>query len=155
MTITESADGFEVSFDKFVFRVPRGDRYTRNDLWVRSEGADFRIGLTDFAQRLAGDMALVQLAAAGSALRAGDELAVVETIKTAVSVEVPVAGIVVSVNETLVEHPEWINEDPYGTGWLALFSPSEPWSGLLTAEAYVARMNDRLVEEDRKRAAKA
>jgi len=128
----------EYRYDKFVFRVPRGLRYTADDLWLRLEGDRAVIGLTDFMQQKSGDAAFVELAAEGTRLAAGDVLGTLETIKATVTLKCPLAGTVVARNEDLEVEPERVNQDPYGAGWLVAVLPDDPAQieGLLTDTAY-------------------
>ncbi len=130
----------ELRIDKFIFRFPRNLRYSDAGLWIQREGNLIRLGLSDFAQRRAGDIAFANLTPAGTVLGVGDEVASIETVKVNVSLPSPVTGIVRETNSALQETPELINQDPYGTGWIAVLEPEEPGSqlgGLLDAEAYV------------------
>ena len=149
-----SSEFLEVVYDKFLFRVQRGNLYTRDDLWLRREDSAYRVGLTDFAQRVAGDVAFVKLASPGATLGCDETLAEIETIKTTLVVGTPTDGQVLEVNEALTDNPERINEDPYGEGWIALLKSADCRPLFLDADAYFALMNERLVEEDRKRQAK-
>jgi glycine cleavage system H protein len=145
----------EVIYDKFVFQVRQGDMYTRDDLWLRAEDSGYRIGLTDFAQRVAGDAAFAKLASAGATLARSETLAEIETIKTTLIVGAPMDGTVLEVNEALTDYPEKINTDPYGEGWLAMLKPAESMPVFLDALAYMDLMRQKLAEEDRKRQSKA
>ncbi len=149
----QAADYLETQFDKFVFRVRRGDLYTTQDLWLRREDGSVRVGLTDLAQRLSGDVAFCKFPRIGTSLARGGQLAEVETIKTTIVVASPIDGQLLAVNDALTDQPELINEDPYGEGWLALIEPGGDLAqlGLLDAEAYFALMQEKLAEEDRKR----
>jgi len=130
----------EYRYDKFVFRVPAGLRYTADDLWVRPERDRAVVGVTDFLQQRSGDAAFVELVEEGTHLAAGEALGQLETIKATVTLNNPLAGTVVARNQDLELAPERVNQDPYGKGWLvtlALDDPVQP-GGLLTAEEYVA-----------------
>ncbi len=132
------AEILEYRYDKFVFRVPRGLRYTADDLWLRVEGDRVVIGLTDFMQQKSGDAAFVELVAAGTHLAAGEALGTLETIKATVTLNCPIAGTVTAWNEELEMEPERVNLDPYGAGWLVAIKLDDPaqLEELLTAEAY-------------------
>jgi len=152
---TDESEYLEAYLDKFVFRVRRGYLYTAEDHWLAPVDGRVRVGVTDFLQRLSGDVAFVKLARTGCGLEKGDDLAEVETIKTTLVVAAPVAGTLVEANEALTDQPELLNEDPYGEGWLALLEPVEKLSTqeLLDAEAYFSLMKGKLAEEERKRQA--
>ncbi len=119
--------------------IPSDYRYTKSHEWVRDEGDGVvAVGITDHAQELLGDLVFVELPEVGAELTAGDECAVVESVKAASDVYCPVAGEVVEVNEALVDAPETINSDPYDAGWmfkLKLLDEGEV-DGLMDAEAY-------------------
>jgi glycine cleavage system H protein len=138
-------DYLEAPVDKFVFRVARGCRYNDDDVWARREGGRVRVGLTDLLQQKSGDIAFVDVKAVGTALAANDELAAIETIKVDLVVPAPLAGTVAAVNPALTDHPELVNGDPYGEGWLADIEPSN-WADfdvLLDAETYLPQMKIR------------
>ncbi len=110
----------ELSVDKFLFRFPSGLFYSAAGLWVSFEGRRVRIGLSDFIQQRSGDVAFAELKGAGTAVRAGEEMGLVETIKINLSLPSPVCGTIVEANPDLGSSPELINQDPYGRGWLAV-----------------------------------
>lgn len=119
--------------------LPKELRYTKSHEWVRLEEDDLAVvGITDFAQSQLSDLTYVELPAVDDVIAAGDETAVVESVKAASDVYAPLSGLVVAVNEELSAHPETINSDPYGEGWLykiKLESPSDV-DTLLDADAY-------------------
>ncbi len=147
-----NTDYLEATVDKFIFRVPRGRRYGEADVWAKREGNRTRIGLTDFLQQKSGDVGFVTPKEVGTALAAGDELAAVETIKVDLVVPAPLAGTIVAVNEALTEHPELLNSDPYGEGWLAEIEPSNlaDFDKLFDPETYLTQMRARAELEQRK-----
>jgi glycine cleavage system H protein len=128
----------QVTVDKFVFRVAPNYRYSEADVWARREGNRVRIGLTDYLQQKSGDVAFVNLKETGTALAASSELAAVETIKVDLVIPSPLAGRVVATNADLAEHPELVNSDPYGEGWLVEVEPNDiaEFEALLSAESY-------------------
>lgn len=97
---------------------PREMRFTKTHEWARLEGDVVTVGITDFAQQQLSDLTFAELPAVGDAVSARDEVAVLESVKAASDVYSPVSGQVVEVNEQLVDHPEIINSDPYGEGWM-------------------------------------
>jgi len=113
------------TLDKFTFKVATDRLYTGEGLWVKVENATLRVGISDFLQQRSGDVAFAEIKPVGTALAAGDELAVIETIKVNISLSSPVAGRVVEVNPAMESAPEIINQDPYGEGWLAVIEPLE------------------------------
>lgn len=114
------AKNLELRVDKFIFRFLEDRGYSDAGIWVKIEGRRARIGLSDFTQQRNGDMAFAEVREVGTTVRAGDEVAVVETIKVNLSIPSPVGGTVMEVNRDLETSPELINLDPYGKGWLAI-----------------------------------
>jgi glycine cleavage system H protein len=112
--------------------------YTKEHEWVRVEGDEATVGITDFAQGQLGDVVFVELPEAGKQVSKGGEAAVVESVKAASDVYSPVGGEVTGANQALVDDPSLANSDPEGEGWffrLRLSDPSE-LDGLMDAEAY-------------------
>ena len=143
----------ETTYDKFTFRVKTGYRYSQDDVWVRPEDGSMTVGLTDFMQRRSGDVAFVELPAAGEEVTAGEPCGLIETIKAAQDVISPLSGMVTAVNEELETRPELVNEDPYGHGWLFRLTPADPAAAeteLLDAQAYFQWMLTRVEEEAKK-----
>lgn len=124
--------------------VPQELRYSSEHEWVRVDGPIARVGITDFAQESLGDVVFVQLPDVGLELVAGASAAEIESTKSVSDVYVPVSGIVEAINDALVEAPELVNQDPYGTGWIldvALSDPAE-LAGLMDADAYRTLVGD-------------
>jgi glycine cleavage system H protein len=117
-------------------QVPTDLNYTESHEWVRQEGETCRVGITEFAQSQLADLTFVDLPSVGDMVSAGDEVAVVESVKAASDIYAPVGGEILEVNESLTENPETINSDPFGEGWLFVMKPSESLDGLLDAAAY-------------------
>lgn len=131
----------ELVVDKFLFHFPADLRYSEAGIWVKFEGRRARIGLSDFTQQRNGDVAFAEAKEAGTAVRTGEEVAVVETIKVNLSVPSPVGGTVVEVNRDLETSPELVNQDPYGRGWLAVLETSDldvDTHRMKTAEEFLA-----------------
>jgi len=123
---------------------PDNLKYTKSHEWVRDEGdGTASIGITDHAQELLGDLVFVELPEVGAELAAGDECAVVESVKAASDVYSPLDGEVIEVNEALADSPEAINEAPYDN-WIFRLRLSNPaqMDELLDAEAYAALAED-------------
>ncbi len=120
--------------------IPAELKYTKTHEWVEDEGdGTVKIGITDHAQDLLGDMVFVELPEVGSAVTAGQECAVVESVKAASDVYSPVAGEVVEVNELLADNPDLVNKDPYGEGWIMRVQlDGDLGANLLDAEDYSA-----------------
>lgn len=123
--------------------IPDELKYTKSHEWVRREGdGTVTVGITDHAQELLGDMVYVELPEPGRELKAGEECAVVESVKAASDVYSPVAGEVVAVNEALGDSPELVNKAPYGEGWMLRIKPIEASDvdALLDADGYQAQV---------------
>lgn len=120
--------------------IPDGLRYTRQHEWVLIDGESARIGITDLAQDALGNIVHVQLPELGQSVQSGSSVVEVESSKSVSDIYSPVSGSVVLVNELLASHPEYVNTDPYGSGWLyeVQLSYDETLEGLLTADEYRA-----------------
>ncbi len=119
--------------------IPEDLRYTESHEWVaQQEDGTLRVGITDYAQQQLGDLVYVELPEVGQSFVSGAECAVVESVKSASDLYMPVSGEIVSVNEELADSPELINQDPYGQGWIYEIQPTDPaeLDGLLDADGY-------------------
>ncbi|NLI69007.1 MAG: glycine cleavage system protein GcvH [Bacilli bacterium] len=123
--------------------IPKDLLYSKEHEWVRREGSDLRIGITDFAQSELGDIVFVELPEVGDELTANEPFGSVESVKTVSELYAPVSGKVVEVNEELEEHPEYVNESPYEKAWMIVIEPSDDseLDDLLTAEEYEAHIS--------------
>jgi len=112
--------------------------YTDEHEWLRQEeDGSVTIGITDHAQSALGDLVYVELPEVGAELDAGDEMAVVESVKAASDVYAPVGGTVLEVNADLADDPEKINSDPYGDGWIVRMRPNDlEGSNTMDPDAY-------------------
>ncbi len=115
--------------------------YSAEHEWARplDDGSTIRIGITDYAQDALGDVVFVDLPAIGTVVAAGDAVGELESTKSVSEMYAPVSGTVVAINETLVNTPQLINEDPYGEGWLCVIeiSDSSELDSLLDATSYL------------------
>jgi glycine cleavage system H protein len=93
-------------------------RYTKSHEWLTADGKTVTVGITDFAQSQLGDVVFLELPAPGRKLSAGESFGVVESVKAASDLYSPVSGRITAVNDKLAAHPELINSDPYGDGWI-------------------------------------
>ncbi|TPW14979.1 MAG: glycine cleavage system H protein, partial [Halothiobacillaceae bacterium] len=121
--------------------VPANFRYTESHEWAELLGdGTVRVGITDHAQDLLGDMVFVELPALGRRVVAKEECAVVESVKAASDIYSPIGGEVVEVNTALNDAPELVNKAPYGAGWLLRIKPenSNELEALLDSAAYSA-----------------
>jgi glycine cleavage system H protein len=117
-------------------------KYTRNHEYLRpaADGAAV-VGLTSYAQEALGDVVFVKLPEVGAAFEAGDELGTVESVKTVADYFMPTAGETIEINGELEDHPEYVNEDPYGKGWFVKIKISgELDAGLMDAPTYEAHV---------------
>jgi glycine cleavage system H protein len=121
-------------------KVDQGVRYSKTHEWVRVEGGEAVIGISDYAQNKLSDIVFVELPAMGRELKAGAACMVIESVKAAEEVFAPVTGTVTARNEALAKNPELVNSDPFGKGWLLrvkLASPAEV-NALMDAAAYTS-----------------
>jgi glycine cleavage system H protein len=117
--------------------VPKTLKYSKTHEWIRQDDEFITIGITDHAQTMLGDLVYVELPETENNIDAGQEIAVVESVKAAADVYCPISGEVIEINEQLLEHPQLINQDPYGKGWLMRIRPFEnDLSNLLTPDQY-------------------
>jgi glycine cleavage system H protein len=124
--------------------VPENMYYTKEHEWIRVEGDEIVIGITDHAQNALTDIVYVELPDVGEELGDMEEFAIVESVKSASPIFAPLAGKVTAVNEELDDTPELLNEEPYGTGWIIRMRLSNPEavSTLMDAAAYKAEIGE-------------
>lgn len=118
-------------------------KYTNDHEWLEIDGTTATIGITAYAQQSLGDLVFVELPEVGSTVSAGDDFAVVESVKAASEVYTPVTGQVLEVNEDLNDSPQLINENPYTDGWIAKVKLSDvtELEEMMTAEEYEEYIN--------------
>jgi glycine cleavage system H protein len=104
---------------------PADLKYTRDHEWVRLEGSEGRVGITDYAQQQLGDVVYVELPEVGASVTAGHPFGTIESVKAVSELFAPVSGEVIEVNGALKDHPEHVNSDPHGT-WLVRIRASNP-----------------------------
>ncbi|NLK25175.1 MAG: glycine cleavage system protein GcvH [Euryarchaeota archaeon] len=119
-------------------------RYTEGDEWVKVEGANARIGITDHAQYQLTEIVFVELPSVGDKVKEGDVLGQVESVKTVASIHAPVSGEIVEVNAELEDATQLLNESPYEEGWVAVIKMDDPSSveGLFDAAAYREKLGE-------------
>ncbi|WP_447986930.1 glycine cleavage system protein GcvH [Nitrospira sp. Nam74] len=119
---------------------PTDLRYHEEHEWIRIDGKQATMGISNFAQDALGDIVFIDMPKVGSTVVAGQQIGEVESTKTTSSLYTPVSGKIVKINTELKDHPEVVNADPYGKGWLAVIELSDPGqvNGLMTAEQYEA-----------------
>jgi len=118
--------------------VPGDLKYTKDHEWIRTEGDNATVGITDFAQGELGDIVFIEIETVGETLNNGDVFGTVEAVKTVSDLFMPLSGEVLEVNSMLEGGPETVNSDPYGDGWLVKISVQDPseLDELLTADQY-------------------
>ena len=120
-------------------KIPDELKYTKNDEWVRIEGDEVVLGITDYAQDQLSDIVFVEIVVMqGDSLDKGETCAVIESVKAAADVYMPVSGEITESNESLMDAPELINEDPFGKAWLIKIKMSDAsqLDGLMDADTY-------------------
>jgi glycine cleavage system H protein len=122
-------------------------RYADNHEWARRDGDEIVCGISDHAQESLSDVVYVELPEEGDEFEKGDVFGVVESVKAASDLYMPMGGKIIAVNEELEDAPELVNQEPYGAGWMIRFAPSDPseFDDLATAREYEARIAE---EED-------
>lgn len=117
---------------------PENLKYTKDHEWVRVEGQDAYIGITDFAQSELGDIVYVEIETDGETLDAEEVFGTVEAVKTVSDLFMPVSGTVLEINPKLDGNPELVNKDPYGEGWMIKVSVKDASeiNSLMTADEY-------------------
>ena len=119
-------------------QVPEDLHYTPDHEWLRVEGDEAVVGITEYAATELGDVVFVELPAPGMALQSAQSFGVIESVKTASDLYSPAAGEVVAVNPQLTDRPELVNDDPYGDGWMIRIRLSDP--------AAATKPSDRLLD---------
>lgn len=119
---------------------PANIKYTREHEWIRLEGDVAYVGITDYAQSELGEIVFVDVDTVGETIGQGEVFGSVEAVKTVSDLNMPVTAEVIEVNEALNDHPELVNSDPYGEGWMVKVQVKDEaeLSTLLDADAYQA-----------------
>ena len=123
---------------------PTNVKYTSEHEWIRLEGEEAYVGITDYAQDQLGDIVFVDVTTEGETLEAGEVFGTIEVVKTVSDLFLPVGGEILEVNPELEEHPELVTQDPYGKGWLVRIRPTDvsEMDKLMDAEAYKQIINE-------------
>jgi glycine cleavage system H protein len=118
--------------------IPSNLHYTKEHEWIRVEGNEAYVGITDYAQSELGEIVFVDINTEGETLGQGEVFGSVEAVKTVSDLNMPVTGEVLEINETINDQPELVNNDPYGEGWMIKISVANPEeiNNLLDAERY-------------------
>jgi glycine cleavage system H protein len=120
--------------------IPSDLRYHHEHEWVRLNGKQATIGISHFAQDALGDIVFLDLPKVGAVVKAGGQIGEVESTKTTSTIYSPVSGTVANINADLKDHPEVVNSDPYGKGWIAVIEVTTPAEvdQLMTADQYAS-----------------
>lgn len=123
---------------------PTNVKYTNEHEWIRLEGDEAYVGITDYAQEQLGDIVFVDVTTEGETLEKGEVFGTIEVVKTVSDLFLPIGGEVLEINPELEEHPGLVNKDPYGDGWLIKIKPTDTteMDELLDAEAYKQIINE-------------
>jgi glycine cleavage system H protein len=125
---------------------PKDLKYAKTDEWVKVEGEEAVIGISDFAQDQLSDVVYVEIMVdEDDSVSKGDTLATIESVKAAADVIAPISGTIIEVNEELADEPEVLNTDPYQNGWIARMTLEDPseMDELMDADAYQAYNEER------------
>ncbi|MGA6829023.1 glycine cleavage system protein GcvH [Nitrospira sp. NS4] len=120
--------------------IPTDLRYHKEHEWVRLSGTQATVGISHFAQDALGDIVFLDMPKVGTVVSSGQQIGEVESTKTTSTIYTPVSGTVAKINADLKDHPEVVNSDPYGKGWIAVIELSKPAEvdQLMTAAQYEA-----------------
>ena len=127
------------------YNIPGDLRYSREDEWVKREDGRVTVGVSDYAQQQLGDIVFVELPEVGARVESDVAFGVIESVKAVSDLLAPLSGEVVAVNSDLEEHPESVNEDCYGGGWMVAIAIEDPaqFDGLLDSKAYLKHIEER------------
>lgn len=122
---------------------PKELKYTKDHEWVRVEGDEAVIGITDFAQRELGDIVFVDIDTVGEEVEANEVFGTIEAVKTVSDLFLPVTSTILEVNDAIDSSPELVNSDPYGEGWIirVKLANAADVDNLLSADEYKAEVN--------------
>lgn len=123
---------------------PTNIKYTNEHEWIRLEGDTAYVGITDYAQQQLGDIVFIDVTTESETLDKGEVFGTVEVVKTVSDLFLPIGGEILEVNPQLEEHPELVNQDPYGEGWIIKLKPTDAgeMDELLDAAAYKEIINE-------------
>jgi glycine cleavage system H protein len=127
------------------YQTPSDLLYASTHEWVTTEGDEVTVGITDYAQQALGDVVFVELPEVGRTLEQGETFGVVESVKAASDLFMPVSGEVLAVNDALLDTPETVNRDPYADGWMIKLRASkfeDERGALMEADAYAQHAAD-------------
>lgn len=139
--------GYSAEFfnEESMTQIIDGLLYTKDDEWIKVEGGTGVVGVTDYAQDSLSDIVYLELPEPGETFEAQSRFGVVESVKAAADLNIPVDGEVLEVNEALLDTPEVVNSDPYGAAWMIKIAIANPeqLAGLMDAAAYRAYCDER------------
>ena len=127
-------------------KTPKGLKYAKTDEWIKIDGDEATIGITDFAQDQLSDVVYVEVMVdEDDSVSKGDTVATVESVKAAADVNFPASGTITEINEALADQPELLNSDPYEAGWIVKMKLDDPaeLDDLMDGEAYESFNKDR------------
>jgi glycine cleavage system H protein len=125
---------------------PKGLKYAKTDEWVKVDGDEATIGITDYAQDQLSDVVYVEMMHdENDEVQKGDTVATVESVKAAADVNFPASGTITAINEALADEPEMLNSDPFGSGWMVKITLNDPseLDDLMDADGYEAYNKER------------
>ena len=123
--MSEKLEFLEKKGEVYVFKIPRGFYYTEHDSWGKVVDSFVRVGVTDYIQRMVGDMLFVEfMVSVGDVVDQFREVARYEGLKSVMELESPIGGEIVEINQEVMDNPEIINKEPYGKGWFAIIKPT-------------------------------
>jgi glycine cleavage system H protein len=127
------------------WKTPSDCKYTDTDEWVRLEGKEAVVGLTDYAQDKLSGIVYVEFPEVGDSFGKGDEFGEVESVKASAPIKMPIGGEVIAINEGLEDAWEAVNQDAYGSGWIIRIKPADPseLDGLMDSAAYAKYCDER------------
>lgn len=127
------------------WRIPADYKFTKSDEWIKAEGEEALIGISDYAQDQLSDLVFVELPEVGDTFAKDEAFGVVESVKAAADINMPAGGEVIATNGDLEDVPETINQDPYEKGWIIRVKLADPGEldGLMDAPAYTAYCEER------------
>jgi len=126
-------------------KIEPGLLYTKEDEWIKVDGDEATIGVSDHAQDALSDIVYLELPDAGDSFEIGDTFGVVESVKAAADLYIPISGEVTAVNEALIDAPELVNSDPYGAAWMIKVKINNPTEldDLMDVDAYTKYLDER------------
>ena len=126
-----------------IILLPKDLKYTEEHEWVKLEGERVKVGITDYAQKELGDIVFIDLPSVGDKVTAKEPIATIESVKAVSEIYAPISGEVMEINDSLEHSPEFVNQDPYGKGWIFIIEPVDPkeTNNLLAPAAYTSLIN--------------